>query len=243
VLRVEGQRLALRCDNADPHDRTVTPPDSYRRADAAERFAADIACAVEDLCSNGIGMSCLTVDSMFSSDGIYPVPTVLDPAVDIVYRSGGVFIADEVQAGFARIRESMWGFSRHKAIPDIVTMAKPMGNGMPVAAMAASDRVLGPFATRVPYFNTYGGNPVSIAAASAVLCAPRCAGSPQTTSGGDVRGAGLYIRGRDRRRRGHDGSVLKIRPPLVFPIAMSTGSAPNSSPRWRFSEPARWARA
>jgi 4-aminobutyrate aminotransferase-like enzyme len=248
-----------------PHVRTVRPPDSYRSPDAAERFAGDIDRAVDDLRANGTGVSCLIVDSMFSSDGIYPDPAVLGPAVDVVRRHGGVFIADEVQAGFARTGEAMWGFSRHKVIPDIVTMAKPMGNGIPVAAMAVNDQVLRPFAARVPYFNTYGGNPVSMAAAAAVLdvignekllANSAAVGSRLRTELariaeddpriGDIRGAGLYIgvevvsdpdaKTPDRagarrlvnalRERhvlisvcGHDGNVLKIRPPLVFSMA------------------------
>jgi len=247
------------------HVRTVPAPDSYRFPDAAARFAADVAVAVDDLCAKGIGVSCLVADSMFSSDGIYPDPTVLGPAVDIVHRHGGVFIADEVQAGFARTGEAMWGFSRHGVIPDIVTLAKPMGNGMPVAAMAASDHVLRPFAVRVPYFSTYGGSPVSIAAASAVLdviededllASAAAVGTVLRTELsritennsriGDVRGAGLYIgveivSDRDAKTPdragaqrlvnalrdrhvlisvcGHEGNVLKIRPPLVFSIA------------------------
>jgi 4-aminobutyrate aminotransferase-like enzyme len=248
-----------------PHVRMVPPPDSYRAPDATARFAADVARAVEDLSQNGIRVSCLIADTIFSSDGIYPDPSVLAPAVDIVHRNGGLFIADEVQPGFARTGESMWGFDRHGVIPDIVTMAKPMGNGMPVAAMAANDRVLWPFASRVPYFNTYGGNPVSMAAAAAVLdvieaeqllANAAAVGAKLRTDLtritaddpriGDVRGAGLYIgvevvSDRDaktpdragartlvnamRERHvlisvcGHDGNVLKIRPPLVFSMA------------------------
>ena len=176
-----------------------------------------------------------------------------------------MFIADEVQPGFVRTGEAMWGFDRHGVIPDIVTMGKPMGNGLPVAAMAARDRRAGPFAVRVPYFNTFAGNPVSMAAAAAVLdviedenllanaaevgAALRtelsriAEGDPRL---GDVRGAGLYVgvevvsdadaKTPDRagaralvnamRERhvlisvcGHDGNVLKIRPPLVFSMA------------------------
>jgi 4-aminobutyrate aminotransferase-like enzyme len=248
-----------------PHVRTVPPPDSYRYPDAAARFAADVARAVDDLRQNGMRVSCLVADSVFSSDGIYPDPAVLGPAVDIVHRHGGVFIADEVQSGFARTGDAMWGFDRHGVVPDIVTMAKPMGNGIPVAAMAARDHVLWPFAVRVPYFNTYAGNPVSVAAAAAVLdviesedllahaaevgAALRtelsriAADNPRI---GDVRGAGLYIGvevvadadtktpdragakalvNSMRERRvlisvcGHDGNVLKIRPPLVFSMS------------------------
>jgi 4-aminobutyrate aminotransferase-like enzyme len=248
-----------------PHVRTVPPPDSYRHPDAAARFAADVAHAVDDLYQKGIRVSCLIADTIFSSDGIYPDPSVLAPTVDIVRRHGGVFIADEVQPGFARTGESLWGFDRHGVTPDIVTMAKPMGNGLPVAAMAARDHVLSPFAVRVPYFNTYAGNPVSMAAAAAVLdvienenllanaaevgAALRAELSRITESNpriGDVRGAGLYVgvevvndtdaKTPDRagaralvnamRERhvlisvcGHDGHVLKIRPPLVFSMA------------------------
>ncbi|HEX2400577.1 MAG TPA: aspartate aminotransferase family protein [Mycobacterium sp.] len=248
-----------------PHIRTVPAPDSYRYPDAAARFAADVARAVDDLRENGIRVSCLIADTVFSSDGIYPDPAVLGPAVDIVHRHGGVFIADEVQPGFARTGDSMWGFDRHGVVPDIVTVAKPMGNGMPVAAMAARDHVLWPFAAQVPYFNTYAGNPVSMAAASAVLDvieAEQLQAHAATVGAalrtelsriardhpriGDVRGTGLYIgievvsdadaKTPDRagakalvnamRERkvlisvcGHDGHVLKIRPPLVFSMS------------------------
>jgi 4-aminobutyrate aminotransferase-like enzyme len=247
------------------HVRTVPPPDSYRYPDAAARFAADVSRAVDDLHENGLRVSCLVADSVFSSDGIFPDPTVLAPAVDIVRRHGGVFIADEVQAGFARTGDAMWGFDRHQVVPHIVTLAKPMGNGIPVAAMAARDDVLSPFAVQVPYFNTYAGNPVSIAAAAAVLDviesehllarAAEVGAALRTELSriaadhprlGDVRGAGLYIGvevvadteaktpdragakalvNSMRERRilisvcGHDGNVLKIRPPLVFSLA------------------------
>jgi 4-aminobutyrate aminotransferase-like enzyme len=248
-----------------PHIRTVPAPDSYRYPDAAARFAADVASAVDDLRENGIRVSCLIADTVFSSDGIYPDPAVLGPAVEIVHRHGGVFIADEVQPGFARTGDAMWGFDRHGVVPDIVTVAKPMGNGMPVAAMAARDHVLWPFAAQVPYFNTYAGNPVSMAAAAAVLdvieteqlqahaaavgAALRAELSRIAKDHlriGDVRGTGLYIgievvsdadaKTPDRagakalvnamRERhvlisvcGHDGNVLKIRPPLVFSMS------------------------
>ena len=247
---------------AGPHVRVVAPPDSYRipAGVLATRFAADVNAAIADLQSAGFGLSAFFVDTIFSSDGIYPDPSVLAPTVDAVHRAGGVFIADEVQPGFARTGDAMWGFSRHAVLPDIVTMGKPMGNGLPIAAMAAQAGVLEAFATEVPYFNTFGGNPVTMAAAAAVLDVIEDEGLMDNaavvggllraeltgmTEGhpriGEVRGAGLYIGvevitdagAPDRagakalvnamRERnvlisvcGHDGSVLKIRPPLVF---------------------------
>lgn len=197
-----------------PGVRVVAAPDTYRAESTAlaTRFAADVAAAADELCAAGHGVSCLIVDTVFSSDGIYPDPSVLGPAVDEVRRRGGVFVADEVQPGFARTGEAMWGFDRHGVVPDIVTMGKPMGNGMPVAAMAARADVLDAFATGVPYFNTFGGTPVAMAAAAAVLdviaeenlMANAAAvgtalrdGIDQAAGGspiiGDVRGVGLYL--------------------------------------------------
>ncbi|CAA0101554.1 Isoleucine 2-epimerase [Mycolicibacterium vanbaalenii] len=192
--------------------RAVPPPDSYRvpADELAERFAADVSRAAEDLIAAGHGVSCLVLDTIFSSDGVYATPNVLGPAVDAVRRFGGVFIADEVQPGFVRTGEAMWGFDRHRVVPDLVTMGKPMGNGMPVAAMAGRSEVIAPFATGVAYFNTFAGNPVSMAAATAVLDVIdddglldnarevgavlrgelAGIGDPRL---GDVRGAGLYI--------------------------------------------------
>lgn len=153
------------------HVRTVAPPDSYRTppGELAERFAADVSHAIDELCAAGYGFSCLVVDTIFSSDGIYPDASVLEPAAEVVRGAGGVLIADEVQPGFGRTGETWWGFIRHGVVPDLVTMGKPMANGIPVSALAAASEVLAPFAQDVPYFNTFGGNPVSMAAAAAVM--------------------------------------------------------------------------
>ena len=80
-----------------------------------------------------------------------------------------MFIADEVQPGFGRTGDAMWGFQRHGVVPDMVTVGKPMGNGHPVAGMIARPEVLQEFGRKMRYFNTFGGNPVSAAAGLAVL--------------------------------------------------------------------------
>ncbi|NDU79602.1 aminotransferase class III-fold pyridoxal phosphate-dependent enzyme, partial [Actinomadura sp. DSM 109109] len=123
----------------------------------------------DELCSAGYGFSCLVVDTIFSSDGIYPDASVLEPTAEVVRKAGGVLIADEVQPGFGRTGDAMWGFLRHGVVPDMVTLGKPMANGIPVSALAATSEVLTAFSQDVPYFNTFGGNPVSMAAASAVM--------------------------------------------------------------------------
>ncbi|MDS1113429.1 aspartate aminotransferase family protein [Gordonia westfalica] len=195
-----------------PHVRTVPPPDPRSAGSTADTFADHVRRAADDLQRAGFGVSCLVVDTIFSSDGIFADPDVLVPAVAAARAVGAVFIADEVQPGFGRTGEAMWGFDRHGVRPDIVTMGKPMGNGLPVSAIAARPDVLERFATTQPYFNTFGGSPVSMAAAAAVLDVIESEDLPAQVIGigarlregitriaadhpavGDIRGAGLYI--------------------------------------------------
>lgn len=153
------------------HVRVVPAPDSYRLpADqVAERFAADVAAAIDDLKRCGQGFSALLVDSIFSSDGVYADPAgFLAPAVAAAQQAGGLFIADEVQPGFGRTGE-MWGFQRHGVVPDIVTLGKPMGNGFPMGGVVTRPEILAAFCARVGYFNTFGGSPAAAAAGLAVL--------------------------------------------------------------------------
>ncbi|MCR6492541.1 aspartate aminotransferase family protein [Cellulomonas sp. P24] len=176
-------------------------------------FADQVAAQIADLERHGTRFAAFVADSIFSSDGVFPDPVgFLAPAIEVVHRAGGVFVSDEVQPGFARTGQTFWGFERHGVVPDLVTMGKPMGNGIPVSAMAARSEVLAAFGDSIPYFNTFGGNPVSIAAAQAVLDVIRdedlqlhsdrvgslmLAGLRGMTADhplvGEVRGAGLYI--------------------------------------------------
>jgi 4-aminobutyrate aminotransferase-like enzyme len=159
----------------DPAARLVAPPDAYRarwhqHPSVGEWFAGQVDRAIDDMEAAGVRVAGLMIDSIFSSDGVFADdPGMLAPAVDVVHRRGGLVIADEVQPGFGRTGDAFWGFARHGIVPDIVTMGKPMGNGMPISALAARSDVLDAFSTKIPYFNTFGGNPVSIAAAAAVL--------------------------------------------------------------------------
>ena len=168
----------------------------------------------KELEAAGYKFSCFLADSIFSSDGVHPNPVgFLKAAIDVVHKNGGVFIADEVQPGFARTGDAFWGFARHGIIPDMVTTGKPMGNGIPISGLAAKHEVLAAFSDKLPYFNTFGGNPVAIAAAQAVLnvikeeklqehCkvvgakllkALQEVKDRHPDSVGDVRGAGLFI--------------------------------------------------
>ncbi|OSN11371.1 4-aminobutyrate aminotransferase [Lonsdalea iberica] len=195
--------------------RLVPAPDRYRvnAPDLGVWFANEIQKQIDDMAAHGIKFAGFLADSIFSSDGVLPAPIgFLQPAIDVVHANGGIFIADEVQPGFARTGDTFWGFARHGVVPDIVTMGKPMGNGIPVSGLFAKADVLAAFSDEIPYFNTFGGNPVSMAAAQAVLKVIRDEGLQEhsKTVGallkrelaalaqrhgcvGDVRGAGLFI--------------------------------------------------
>ena len=139
-------------------------------ADGAAAFGDRVGRCLERMQADGVRLAAMLVDTIFSSDGVVADPRgFLADAVRKVHEAGGLFIADEVQAGFGRLGEAMWGFERHGIVPDLVTMGKPMGNGHPVAAVAGRAGVFAGFAKGGSYFNTYGGNSVSCATALAVL--------------------------------------------------------------------------
>jgi 4-aminobutyrate aminotransferase-like enzyme len=190
-----------------PHVRVVPAPS------AGVNFTSAVAWAIADLERHGIRLAAFLADSLFSSDGVLPDPAgFLAPIAEITRAAGGLYIADEVQAGFARTGSHMWGYQRHGFAPDIVTMGKPMGNGLPIAGLVGRQDVLDDFGRTARYFNTFGGNPVCVAAASAVLDVLEAEGLPANAAAtgaylrdslsrlaagspvlGDVRGAGLYV--------------------------------------------------
>ncbi len=195
--------------------RTVPAPDSYRVAPETigAAFARGVREAIADLQAHGIRPAALMVDTVFSSDGIFTDPPgCLAEAVAAIREAGGVFIADEVQAGLARTGDAMWGFQRHDLVPDIVTMGKPLGAGHPLAGLTVRPEVLAAFGRECRYFNTFGGNPVSMAAGMAVLDVIAHEGllanaqrvgaylrdklvglATRQALIGDVRGAGLFV--------------------------------------------------
>src|SRR5690606_37786679 len=126
------------------HVRAVPAPSGG--VDAGEAFAGNVAAAFADLTARGIKPAALLVDTLFSSDGLFPDPPgFLTAAADAAHAAGALFIADEVQAGFGRCGAHFFGFARHGAEPDIFTMGKPMGAGYPLAGLAAKAHVLEPF--------------------------------------------------------------------------------------------------
>jgi 4-aminobutyrate aminotransferase-like enzyme len=133
-------------------------------------YAAHYDRAVADLAARGHRPAALFACPVFASDGLYSAPgSYLDPAFARVREAGGLIIADEVQSALGRTGTHFWGFQHAGFVPDIVTMAKPMGNGMPLSVIITSRDLVDGFLKSERYFNTFAGNQVVAAAGLAVL--------------------------------------------------------------------------
>jgi len=163
-------------DKRGPYVRTVPVMDPYRdragRSDdaLATAYADNVKRAIDEFTAAGIRFAGLLYCTAFSSEGLPTVPAgFMAKALAHVHAAGGLFIADEVQAGFGRLGSHLWGHQMLGVVPDIVTLGKPMGNGHPLAAVIARPELISGFTERNMYFNTFAGNPVSAAVGAAVL--------------------------------------------------------------------------
>ncbi|RHW27018.1 aspartate aminotransferase family protein [Nocardioides immobilis] len=156
-----------------PNVRLIDPPDPRLVAPGstlAEHMRDQVRGAIDDLERHGYRLAALVTDCAYSSDGIFTDPVgYMAGVLEEVRAAGGVYIADEVQSGFARLGDTMWGFSRHGVVPDIVTMGKPMGNGLPLSGVVFRPEVCDDFGQNVRYFNTFAGSSIPVAAGAAVL--------------------------------------------------------------------------
>ena len=151
--------------------RHVQAPDSYRIEDPdGTGFAAKVQDAIDDLTASGTGFAALIVCPLFLNEG-FPSQKEgwLRPAAETARKAGGLLICDEVQSGFGRCGSHFWAHQKQGVVPDIACMGKPMGNGHPVAGLVTTAEIMARFRSSFGYFNTFGGNPVSCAAAMAVL--------------------------------------------------------------------------
>lgn len=155
--------------------RHVPAPDTLRPVGGstqgqAEAFAHEIQIAIDDLEVSGHGFSGFLFCPTFANEGLPDLPqNFMKPAAKVIHAAGGILIADEVQPGFGRSGDTWWGHDWLGLSPDVVTLGKPMANGHPVAAVVARAEVMSAFRNAFGYFNTFGGNPVSCAAAAATL--------------------------------------------------------------------------
>ena len=153
--------------------KNATPGYCYRCPFGLEYPSCDVKCArdVESLIRYETPgeVACFIGEPIQGVGGVVtPPPEYFQIVYDAVRRHGGLCIADEVQTGFGRTGDCFWGFENWGVVPDLVTMAKGIGNGAPLAACVTRPEVAEVMARRI-HFNTFGGNPVSVTQGLATL--------------------------------------------------------------------------
>lgn len=147
----------------------VINPDPYRGVFGSDAYsyARDVQDCIDYGTSGKIaGFFAETIQGV--GGAVELAPGYLRLVYDMVRKAGGVCIADEVQTGFGRTGSNYWGFETQGVIPDIVTMAKGIGNGLPLGAVVTTPEIASVLAQKIQ-FNTFGGNPVCSAGGLAVL--------------------------------------------------------------------------
>ncbi len=185
---------------------------AFREEALVDAYLERLQREIEHLQANGSGFAGLIVCSIFANEGLPNVPRGFMPrAAEMVRAAGGLVIADEVQAGYCRTGR-WWGYEVTGFTPDIVVTGKPMGNGLPLAATAASKALVDTFRAGTRYFNTFASSPLQAAVGMTVLdiierdrlrenaaavggALKRALGERQSRCAaiGDVRGEGLFV--------------------------------------------------
>ncbi len=205
--------------NDSPEIRAFPFPERYRPireglsdAELCEAYLAHLAEAIDSLVRSPEGFAGLILCSILANEGLPDIPADFMPrAAALARAAGGLAIADEVQAGYCRTGQ-WWGYGVTGFTPDIVVTGKPMGNGLPLAATAASKALVDLFRARTRYFNTFASSPLQAAVGMAVIDvierenlaasvtevgAHLKSGLLAATAGcpfvGDVRGIGLFL--------------------------------------------------
>lgn len=209
--------------NLPGHVQFTATPNAYR-GEFGEDTQAYLDALERTLLYNTTGnLAAMLIEPVQGYAGIVPMPSgYISGAAERIRSAGGLMIVDEVQSGFGRTGETFWCFEAHDVVPDIVVVAKGIGNGFPLGAVIAQKQIAEPMAEKF-LFHTYGANPMSCAAGRAVLKVIEEEGlqqnskvvGDQLTAGlttlmdnysiiGDVRGRGLMIAVelvRDRRTK------------------------------------------
>jgi 4-aminobutyrate aminotransferase-like enzyme len=169
-------RLTWAGGRSDPEIRPVRFPQTYRPIEAGlsedelcDRYLGDVQAAIESFRASGVPLAAMLVCSLCANEGLPEIPSgYMARAARMVREAGGLFIADEVQAGFCRSGR-WWGYEVTGFVPDIATLGKPMGNGLPVAGAVARGELVDAFRKGSGYFNTFAASPLQAAAGAAVL--------------------------------------------------------------------------
>jgi len=147
---------------------------TYRGEGTGPRYAKDLRDELAALAAEGRDVAGFICESVLGNAGGVLLPDgYLAEVYASVRAAGGLCIADEVQVGFGRMGSSFWGFEQSGVIPDLITIAKPMGNGFPIGGVITSKRIADALATQGQFFSSAGGNPLSCRVGLAVLDAMR----------------------------------------------------------------------
>ena len=161
---------------------------------------------IRGLEEDGTGFAGLIICSIFANEGLPDVPRGFMPrAAEIVRAAGGLVIADEVQAGYCRTGR-WWGYDVTGFTPDIVVTGKPMGNGLPLGATAASRKLVEGFRAATRYFNTFASSPLQAAVGMAVLDVIE-----RDHLADNVAKVGAFLKAALSQRKGRFGSIADVR--------------------------------
>ncbi|MEM7085275.1 MAG: aminotransferase class III-fold pyridoxal phosphate-dependent enzyme [Bacteroidota bacterium] len=175
VMEVSSYKFDGKGGKGKPDATHILPmPDGFRGifqgAGAEKKYAEHAKKYIENLPLQGKEIAAFIGEPIISCGGqIVPPPNYFKEIYRKVRAAGGLCIADEVQTGFGRVGSTFWAFQWHEVVPDIVTLGKPAGNGHPLAVVACTRSVADAFANGMEFFNTFGGNPVSMAIGRTVL--------------------------------------------------------------------------
>lgn len=152
---------------------TVDAPNTYRgkyRGAVSARYADDAVAEVERLAAVGTPAGAFIAETFYGNAGGIALPDgYLESVYAAVRKSGGLAVADEVQVGYGRLGEWFWGFEQQGVVPDIVAVAKAMGNGHPLGAVITTPKIAAQYRSQGYFFSSAGGSPVSSVVGLTVL--------------------------------------------------------------------------
>ncbi len=152
----------------------VVSPNTYRGPfrgpNVADSYVETVRHVVEDLDSSNEKLAGIICETVYGNAGGIPLPSrYLEQVYHLVRERGGVCIADEVQVGYGRLGHHFWGFDQQGVVPDIITIAKGMGNGHPLGAVITRRAIADALEKEGYFFSSAGGSPVSCAVGMTVL--------------------------------------------------------------------------
>ena len=172
----EVRKLSRLRSDEDREFRSIPVPQRYRPIEdglddeaLADAYLNSLQGEIDGFAADGVPFAGVMFCPILANEGLPEIPPgFMARAAELVHEAGGLFICDEVQAGFARTGR-WWGYETSDFVPDIVSMGKPMGNGLPLAGVVAPAELVNAFRSKTRYFNTFASSPLQAAVGQAVI--------------------------------------------------------------------------